>query len=307
MTTTKALSWSLLIAAAMATGCSQNAGTPKNGGKAGKETKTQASATNDSAKRPQHAPHGAGPNGGVLFDLGKYHAEFTVDHPKKQCQILVIGDDEKTPTAVAAQDLTLTTKPTKTADGTAVPAMTIKLLPQDEKDGKATTFIGTDPGIGNVADFDGTVLGLIDGKPSKGEFSESQGAAGHAHGHSHGDDDALVWVGEPRSHAGLEIKLGHHGKHLHAGEEVEPAVSITRDGKPVSDAKVFNSLMSADGATVLAKEVATVYEPTTADEPAHYAQGGLTIPKDAKEAVIRFRIVPAEGEAATFDVRIEAK
>jgi hypothetical protein len=49
------------------------------------------------------------------------------------------------------------------------------------------------------------------------------------------------------------IKLGHHGKHLHAGQEVEPAVSITRNGKGVSDAKVFNSLLSADGKTVLVK------------------------------------------------------
>jgi hypothetical protein len=30
----------------------------------------------------------------------------------------------------------------------------------------------TYPGLGNVADFEGTVLGEIDGKPSKGEFKE---------------------------------------------------------------------------------------------------------------------------------------
>lgn len=66
---------------------------------------------------------------------------------------------------------------------------------------------------------------------------------------------------------------------LHAGEEVEPAVSITRNGEPVSDSRVFNALFSADGKTQLAKEVATVYEPTTAEEPAHYAQGTLAIPR----------------------------
>lgn len=297
----KTLGLGLLVAALAVTGCSKDADTPN------KDSTPQAKTEKGISNQAEHAPHGTGPNGGVVFDLGKHHAEFTVDHPKTQCMILVLGDDEKTPTPIAASELTLTTKETKTADGTVVAPMTIKMLPQDEKDGKATTFIGTDPGIGNVADFEGTVLGVIDGKPSQGEFSESHGAAGHSHGHSHGEDDALVWEGKPREHAGLEIKLGHHGKHLHAGEEVEPAVSITRGGQPVSDAKVFNSLLSADGATVLAEEVPTVFEPTTKDEPAHYAQGALSIPKGVKEVVIRFRIVPADGEAATFDVPIQVE
>jgi hypothetical protein len=39
-------------------------------------------------------------------------------------------------------------------------------------DGKSTTFVGADPGIGNVADFAGTVSGEIDGKPVMGEFKE---------------------------------------------------------------------------------------------------------------------------------------
>ena len=116
--------------------------------------------------------HGTGPNGGVVFDLGSHHAEFTVDHAKKECTILVLGDDEKTPTAVAATEFILTTKETKTKDGKVVPPMTIMLTPADAADGKASKFVGTDPGIGNVADFEGTVSGEIDGKPSQGEFKE---------------------------------------------------------------------------------------------------------------------------------------
>lgn len=301
MTTTKTVSAGLLIGVLAMAGCSD---TKKNdtAAKPDPENATKSNSGGDAS----HGPHGAGPNGGVVFDLGKYHAEFTVDHAKNQCLILVLGVDETTPAPVAVQDLTLTTKETKTADGTPVPPMTVDLLPQDETDGKATTFIGTDPGLSNVADFDGTVLGVVDGKPSQGEFSESAGG-GHSHGHTHGEDDALLWEGAPKNHNGLEIKLGHHGKHLHAGEEVEPAVSITRGGQPVSDAKVFNSLLNADGSTVLSEEVATVFEPTTADEPAHYAQGGLMIPKDAKEVVIRFRIVPTNGEEATFDTPIQVE
>jgi hypothetical protein len=55
---------------------------------------------------------------------------------------------------------------------------------------------------------------------------------------------------------------------------------------------------------VLAKEVATVYEPPTAAEPAHYAQGALAIPKGAKKVFIRFRIVPVEGDETSIDVPI---
>jgi len=73
---------------------------------------------------------------------------------------------------VAAEEFTLSIKETQTADGTVVEAMTITMLPQDVADGKASKFVGTDPGIGNVADFEGTVLGQIDGKPAHGEFKE---------------------------------------------------------------------------------------------------------------------------------------
>jgi hypothetical protein len=163
----KTLFLGLLVSSLVFAGCSGDGKTPKNGDTAGADT---GSDTGDNAE--DHAPHGAGPNGGVVFDLGKYHAEFTVDHPQQECMILVLGDDEKTPTPVAATEFTLTTKETKTEDGKAVAPMTIKMLPQDAQDGKATRFVGTDPGIGNVADFAGTVIGEIDGKPSQGEFQE---------------------------------------------------------------------------------------------------------------------------------------
>jgi hypothetical protein len=116
--------------------------------------------------------HGAGPNGGVVFDFGSHHAEFTVDHPKQQCTIVVLGDDEKTSLAIAASSFILNIQETKTAEGKVVPPMTITLQPVAPTDGKTATFVGTDPGIGNVADFAGTVSGEIDGKPVMGEFKE---------------------------------------------------------------------------------------------------------------------------------------
>lgn len=153
---------SLLMISLVSLGCDQPKPTPA------------APATTGSASSEGGHTHGAGPNGGVVFDLGKYHAEFTVDHPKAECTVLIVTGDsaDAKPLPIAAKELTLTTKETKTAEGKVVPPMTVKLLPVDEADGKAAKFVGTDPGISNVADFGGTVLGEVDGKPSQGEFQE---------------------------------------------------------------------------------------------------------------------------------------
>ena len=164
----KILGLGLLVAALAVTGCSnQPTGTPKGGEK-------KDAVKKDGDKKDGDHAHGKGPNGGVVFDLGKYHAEFTVDHPAKECTILIVAGDNKDAKVlpVAAKEFTLTTKEAKTKEGVKVAPMTIKMLPKDEKDGKAAKFVGTDPGLGNVADFEGTVVGEIAGKSSKGEFTE---------------------------------------------------------------------------------------------------------------------------------------
>ena len=161
----------LLAVALGPVGCGQpSATTPKDKG-AVKDGAKKDTAKKDGGKEDEHV-HGKGPNGGVVFDLGKHHAEFTADHDKKECTILVLGEDEKTLKPVAAKELTLTTKPTMTKEGKVVPPMTIKLLPKGETAGKASKYVGADPGLGNVAEFAGTILGEIDGKPSQGEFKE---------------------------------------------------------------------------------------------------------------------------------------
>jgi hypothetical protein len=187
---------------------------------------------------------------------------------------------------------------------------------KDDPKGKSSRFASSASDLlehfHEAEHVEGTLVLSIGGKSYRGKLAHSHGDGdGHGHaaekhgsGHDHAGGDALVWKGEPRKDGDLQILLGHHGKHLHAGETVEPAVSITRDGKPVADLKVFNSLLSADGKTVLAKEVATVFDPTTEDEPAHYAQGGLAIPAGVDAAVIRYRISTSDSVDVTFDVSI---
>lgn len=117
------------------------------------------------AKVSSHS-HGSGPHGGVVFDLGSHHAEFTVDHPKQEATILFFE------APVAATEFVLNIQETQTADGVKVAPMTVTMSATDATDGKASKFVGKDPGIGNVADFAGTVSGEIDGKPASGEFKE---------------------------------------------------------------------------------------------------------------------------------------
>ena len=166
MNVAKVFGFMLLTASLAVVGCDKKAEPSKAGGDAKGGNKGGDKKDDDS-----HT-HGVGPHGGVVFDLGKHHAELTIDHGKKECVLYTLGADEKTAVAVAAKDLVVNTKETKTKDGKTVAAMSIAMKAADEKDGKATKFVGTDPGLANIADHEGTVNGLIDGKPTKGEFKE---------------------------------------------------------------------------------------------------------------------------------------
>lgn len=124
--------------------------------------------------------------------------------------------------------------------------------------------------------------------------------------HSHSDDDILVWVQSEIEDGEFTVSLGHHGVHFHGGDEIEPAVSISKGEEDVADAVVFNNLIAEDRETILAEERPTVFEPKTEDEPAHYAQGALVIPKNTKKFLIRFRIkFPGVDAESTYDIEQE--
>ncbi|HEX2473257.1 MAG TPA: hypothetical protein VHK01_00845 [Lacipirellulaceae bacterium] len=189
----------LLMAAFLVAGCSKS--------KDNHPTATKTSGNARSSEAAAHS-HGTGPNGGIVFDLGSHHAEFLVDHDKQQVTITALGDDEKTPMPIAATGFVLSINETKTADGKTVPPMTVDMQPVDATDGKTATFVGTDPGIANVADFAGTVSGEIDNKPAMGEFDEAAGAGAHGHAHTPHDGVVAVLNAEPGGNAGfVELKL----------------------------------------------------------------------------------------------------
>ncbi len=155
--------------------------------------------------------------------------------------------------------------------------------------------------------FTAIVAGCGSGE-NKQPDTQSPGNGGkQSSGHTHEGDDALFWQREGIEHEGYVIKLGHHGLKVYADHDLEPAVSVTRDGEPVTDAKVFNSLVAADRKTVLAAEVATVYEPATDEEEAHFAQGELKVPGDVSRVIIRYRIELPGGSEYQHDVKVEAE
>ncbi len=110
--------------------------------------------------------HDVGPHKGTIFDFGKYHAEFTVDHGKQEVVIYILGDDMDTPVPVVAEKLSLTIKE---------PAFTVELKPNpDAKDpaGKSSRFSVKHEKFGKEQEFAGTVAGVVDGKPASGDFKE---------------------------------------------------------------------------------------------------------------------------------------
>jgi hypothetical protein len=257
------------------------------------------------ADKHEHAHAEEGPHGGHLIELGrdhKHHAEI-VDHDETGRVEVYLLDHDMHDVAVKAESLSFTIQ----VNGET---LIFELTQLDSAEaGDKTVFESTDRELLEALEnpkATGKLRVTIDGAPFVGAIQgHAHGDEDHAKGHSHEGEDALVWREKGIVLGGCQILLGHHGEHLHAGEAVEPAVAITRNGEPVATAQVFNSLVDAKTGDVLAAESATVYEPPTDDEPAHYAQGELQIPAGLKQITIRYRIVldEATGEKS-FDVQL---
>jgi hypothetical protein len=116
--------------------------------------------------------HGRGPNDGVIIGFGPHHAEVSIDRAQQECTVVMLGEDAETPISVTASEIVVNTDAAKTAEGIAIPSMTITLKPADRSNGKATRFIGTDPGLVNFAKFSGFISGEIDGEMLEADFQE---------------------------------------------------------------------------------------------------------------------------------------
>ena len=126
----------------------------------------KAEPTKAEPKKAEEHGHGTGPHGGLIFDLGKYHAEFKPDHGKKEATIWILGIDEKTAVRIKADKLRLVVS-------NATPKIEIDLLPTDKAaDGTASAFTGKSDGFGVEMEYKGTVSVQLDGKQHSGDFEE---------------------------------------------------------------------------------------------------------------------------------------
>ena len=126
----------------------------------------------------KHAGHGAGPHEGTLADWGggKFHVEFTVDHPKQETMVYVLGDDERTAAPIKAKDGKLLLSIQQ-----PVFQVELKADPQaGEAAGTSSRFVGKDAKLGVVQEFAGSISGEVDGTPYVGEFKEEPHGA-HEH------------------------------------------------------------------------------------------------------------------------------
>jgi hypothetical protein len=265
------------------------------------------------APHQHHHGHALGPHAGYVigFDIEDIHAELIFDVKANRIGVYILGEDAATAIPIDAKSVAIKVTVDNKPTDYALPAVA---QPTDPA-GKSSYFeVVSEPLFAVFAGKSGSqypdiqLSATFNGKSHLADIY-TQDMSGPAPAGSQGNaaGDALLWI-KVLKEQGYDISLGHHGVALLAGSKVEPAVQITRDGKPIADAKVFNALFQADGRTVLAEEVATVYEPPSSDEPSHYAQGALKIPPGTREAMLRFRIIlPEVKEEKTYDVPVTVK
>jgi hypothetical protein len=136
---------------------------------------TPPAAKSDPAHEEDDHDHGPGPHGGTVIEFGKYHGEFCVDHGKKQVTVYILSGNLKRPVAIPAETLTLSVKQPRLQ-------VELKASPIDsDPKGKASQFVATHEAFGVEQEFEGTVSGVIDGKPYAGDFKEKADAHGHKH------------------------------------------------------------------------------------------------------------------------------
>jgi len=130
-----------------------------------KKEAPKADDKKEKEKEEDDHSHGAGPHGGVILELGKFHGEFKPDHAKKEATVWILKGDAVTPARVKAEKLRLVISNTD-------PKIAIDLLPADEADGTASVFVGKHDGFAKEMEYKGTVSGTINGKNYSYDFEE---------------------------------------------------------------------------------------------------------------------------------------
>lgn len=152
----------ILFTLAVVTGCgNQQGGTPKAG------TSRSDNKTTGKGGEDDH-DHGPGPHDGTIIEFGKWHGEFTVNHKTQEATIYILGADARKPVPIAVEKLLLSIKKPQFQ-------VEVKATPQEgDPTGKASRFVGKHESFGKEQEFEGTLSGVVDGKPYAGDFKEEE-------------------------------------------------------------------------------------------------------------------------------------
>jgi hypothetical protein len=150
----------LILDLAAFTGCNnQHSNTPKGGDKAVKKE----------GDDDYDHDHGPGPHNGTIIEFGKWHGEFTVNHKTKEAIVYILKADAKTAAPLQIDKPLLSIKNPQFQ-------VELKAQPQEgDPAGKSSRFVGKDENFGKEKEFEGTLSGMVNGKPYAGDFKEEEG------------------------------------------------------------------------------------------------------------------------------------
>lgn len=151
-------------------------GCGKGGDGGAQPTQTKAPEEHDHDHAHDH-DHGAGPHGGTIVEWGggAYHAEFVVDHDKKEAVVYILDGQAKATSPIKAEKLHLHLND---------PEAEIELVAQPldgEPEGAASRFVGQHDALAAEKLFEGSITGEVEGTPYVGEFKETEHPADHKH------------------------------------------------------------------------------------------------------------------------------
>ena len=145
--------------------------------------KPPGKGTDNSAKNGHEHDHPhEGPHKGALAEWGneEYHAEFTVDHEKKQATVYILDGEVKKAAPIPVESITLTLSNVK-------PAVQITLKADPDKGdpkGSSSRFIGMHEKLGVEMDFTGQISAKVGDRAFTGDFDEKA----HDHKHDHKEE-----------------------------------------------------------------------------------------------------------------------
>ena len=132
----------------------------------------QAGSPKDKDQTPkkggEHDDHAEGPHGGTIIEFGKWHGEFTVDHKTQEATVFILEVDSRTTAPLPVEKLLLSIKtPQFQVDLKAVPD-------KSDPSGKSSRFVAKHENFGKAQEFEGTLSGVVDGKPYASDFKEEK-------------------------------------------------------------------------------------------------------------------------------------